>query len=326
MPSFSYRREQHPEAHIEVLHLCWQGASPAESASISLAPEMGSNLLSLAIGGQEYLVAGDPSGGAWQVLGTPILYPMPNRVRDGQFSFDGRDYVFPPNNGPNFIHGLVRDRPWACDAPRLGEDRISVTTRFRFEPASPAYALFPIRNTLELTYTLRPDAVRLDFTVFNEDQGLRLPFGLAIHPYFAIIGEREQVRIQSPARYWMEAVHLLPTGRLLDISDGPADLRRPTPLSALALDDVFCGLSSQTPQVIYYDAIGTRLLLRASDLFTHSVIYTPPGRPFFCIENQSCSTDAHNLYAQGLQEAAHLTILEPGQACSAWIELTVRPL
>lgn len=326
MPRFTYRREWHPEANLEVLRLRCQGASPADCASLAFAPEMGSNLLSFSVKGQEYLVAGDRANGVWQLLGTPILYPMPNRVRDSRFSFDGRDYIFPPNNGPNFIHGLVRDRAWVCDPPRISEEAIAVTTRCRFAPDSPAYALLPIRNTLELTYTLRPDAVRFDFAVYNEDEAQRLPFGLAIHPYFAIIGAREQVRIQSPARYWMEAVDLLPTGRLLTLDDGPVDLRQPTALSALALDDVFYGLSSRTPQAIYYDAIGTQLLLMASDLFTHTVIYTPPGRPFFCIENQSCSTDAHNLYARGLQRAAHLTILDPGQACAAWIEFAVRAL
>jgi aldose 1-epimerase len=53
------------------------------------------------------------------------------------------------------------------------------------------------------------------------------------------------------------------------------------------------------------------------------VVYTPPERPFFCVENQSCSTDAHNLYSQGLQEAAHLTILDPGDSLAAWIEIAV---
>ena len=36
-----------------------------------------------------------------------------------------------------------------------------------------------------------------------------------------------------------------------------------------------------------------KLTLFADDFFTHSVVFTPTGRPFFCIENQSCSTDAH---------------------------------
>ncbi|MHB1318245.1 MAG: aldose 1-epimerase, partial [Anaerolineae bacterium] len=77
---------------------------------------------------------------------------------------------------------------------------------------------------------------------------------------------------------------------------------------------------------IRYAALDKKLTLFADDFFTHSVVFTPTERPFFCIENQSCSTDAHNLYAQGLQEAAHLTILEPGESLSASITFQVSDL
>jgi len=121
----------------------------------------------------------------------------------------------------------------------------------------------------------------------------------------------------------MEAEDLLPTGRLFDLEEGSADMRNPTPLSALDLDDVFWGLEPSQPQNIYYDDIGKKVTLTASEFFTHSVIYTPPSQPFFCIENQSCSTDAHNLYARGLTEESHLTILDPGESLSAWVDISV---
>jgi aldose 1-epimerase len=51
--------------------------------------------------------------------------------------------------------------------------------------------------------------------------------------------------------------------------------------------------------------------LEASEIFKHMVVYTPSKRDFFCLENQTCSTDAHNLYEKGFTEEAHLLILEP---------------
>ncbi|GAG43851.1 unnamed protein product, partial [marine sediment metagenome] len=59
-----------------------------------------------------------------------------------------------------------------------------------------------------------------------------------------------------------------------------------------------------------------------SDLFTHSVVYTQQTG-HFCLENQTCSTDAHNLHARGLRKEAHLTILRPGESLTAWIEIVV---
>ena len=55
---------------------------------------------------------GRPSGN-----GTPILFPFPNRIRGGRFSWQGRDYQLPPevvgfDNTGNAIHGFVINRPW----------------------------------------------------------------------------------------------------------------------------------------------------------------------------------------------------------------------
>ena len=326
MSPYTYRYERHHATGWNVLHLFYEGAAPHERTHVALVPEMGANLLAFDVGEHAFIVEGDRTNGRFALLGTPILYPTPNRVRGARFTFDGREFTFPPNNGRNFIHGLVRERPWECDTPHIGDESIRVTARYRFLPGDEAFALFPIRNTLEVTFTVRPRTVRFDFTIYNEDTSQRLPFGLALHPYFAILGDRSQVRIQVPAQRWMEAEDLLPTGRLLPLEEGPADLRKPTSLEALNLDDVFWGLTSQAPQIISYEAIGVRLVLSASEHFTHSVIYTPKGRPFFCIENQTCSTDAHNLYARGLEREAHLMILNPGEAMAAWVQYTLTNL
>jgi aldose 1-epimerase len=287
---------------------------------VQVAPELGCNLLSFVVDGTDYLYAGDQEPQP-KLLGSPILYPTPNRVRAGRMSFEGRSFVFPPNMAGNFIHGLVRDHAWEAEPSVVDGERVSLTARIAFAPGAPIYDLFPIRNSLRVTYTVSPGAVRMDWLVTNEDPALRLPFGLAIHPYFPIIGPRASVRITVPARKWMPAVDLLPTGKLVDLEKAPADLRRATSLGKLNVDDVFWGMAPDKPAAIDYDSTGVRLTLAASELFTHAVVYTPQGKGFFCIENQSCSTDAHNLYAQSLQKAAHLTILEPGESLAAWIEL-----
>jgi aldose 1-epimerase len=319
MATGTYQYERFGTQGWRAWRLRCQGADGGLPTEACFTPEVGCNLLSFSVSGTEYLqaIAADAS-----ILGTPILYPTPNRVKDAQFSFGGRTFRFAPNNGPHFIHGLVRDIPWQCDEPRPCEGGVSATARIAFRPGTAQYERFPIRNTLELTYILTPGKLRLEFKVHNEDRQL-LPFGLAIHPYFVILGSRDQVRIQAPVQKRMEAIGLIPTGRLLDLSASAADLRRPVSLEALDLDDVFWGVAPGQPHTIYYDSNGQRLSLRASELFTHSVVYTPRSKPYFCIENQSCSTDAHNLHARGLLQEAHLTILEPGQTLSAWIEFAV---
>jgi len=324
MAQFTHSFDQHPDTGWHIVRLsCIEADSSEPQAVAQFSPDVGSNLFSLQVGGTEYLVGMIEHQGKPMILGSPILYPSPNRVRNAQFTFDGRTFKFEPNDGTNFLHGLVQREPWVCDRPIATTDGVSVTTRITFEPNKTIYDLFPIRNTLELTYTLKSDGIRFDFQVRNEDMQHRLPFGLGIHPFFRVIGPRDSIRLQVPAKKWMEAVDLLPTGRLLDLEDSPADIRYPTPLSEINLDDVFWGMEPDEPQVIYYDSIGKRVTLAASDFFTHTCVFARPQYPFFCVENQSCSTDAHNLFAQGLEKEAHLAILEPGESLSAWIEITV---
>src|SRR5260370_8872909 len=46
--------------------------------------------------------------------GIPILFPFPNRIRGGRFTWDGKDYHLPCNegNGKNAIHGFACQRTW----------------------------------------------------------------------------------------------------------------------------------------------------------------------------------------------------------------------
>ena len=236
MNRYSHVTETHADTGLELVRLtCEADASRTE---IAFAPAMGCNIMSFVVDGREYLVA----SGDGRVLGTPILYPMPNRVRNAHFEFDGHSFDFEPNNTGNFIHGLVRERPWAVDEPVITNEGIACTMRFVFAPGCEAYDLFPISNTLTLKLTLSPHKLRFDWTIENQDESRRLPFGLAIHPYFAIQGERARVRLQVPAQKAMEAVDLLPTGKLIDIEDTPLG-EEPVRLSELDLDDVFLGMA-----------------------------------------------------------------------------------
>jgi aldose 1-epimerase len=326
MSQYTHSYETDPKTGQPALKMAVHSDDPASSTAMAFAPTVGSNLYSFEVGGTEYMFGLASMGGQTRIMGSPILYPMPNRVKNATFTFDGRVFTFEANERTHFLHGLVQRANWQVDAPVETESGVSVHTSIVFAPGTPVYERFPIENRLDLVYRLEPKKLHYAFTVTNTDAVYRLPFGLAIHPFFAVHGPRESVTIQCPATKWMEHETLMPSGRLIDIANGPADISKPMPLSVLNLDDVFYGLERSRPQVICYNSLGKKLTLFADDFFTHSVVFTPSERPFFCMENQSCSTDAHNLYAQGLQDAAHLTILEPGESLSASITFQVSDL
>jgi aldose 1-epimerase len=121
----------------------------------------------------------------------------------------------------------------------------------------------------------------------------------------------------------MEAEDLLPTGKLKALDGSPYDLRVPVSLANLRLDDVYWGMLPEHAPGYEARDKGLKVTLGASKEFTHMVVYTPPGKPFFCMENQTCSTDAHNLHARGLQKEAHLLIVDPGKSLSGWLYVKV---
>jgi aldose 1-epimerase len=59
--------------------------------------------------------------------------------------------------------------------------------------------------------------------------------------------------------------------------------------------------------------------------FTHLVHYTPRGERFFCLENQTCSTDVHNLHAKGFTEAAGLKTVAPRAVHRGAVRYVVGP-
>src|SRR5271166_1661547 len=88
-------------------------------ASAAVLPSYGFNLfdLRLPLAGEVRPVlvtasdfADSPQSAAGN--GIPILFPYPNRIRGGTYSFHGRTFKLPLNNGPNAIHGFAVDAPW----------------------------------------------------------------------------------------------------------------------------------------------------------------------------------------------------------------------
>ncbi|HEY0714076.1 MAG TPA: aldose 1-epimerase [Polyangia bacterium] len=286
-------------------------ASGIQEAAI--APAAGSNLFSWSVDGEELLL--QPAR-LWDLrehhAGTPIMFPTVNRVRDSRMSFEGRDFVFEPNLGSNFIHGLARHCRFEVTALYTTADAAVAETTLDWNATQPAFARFPIRHRLTLRYHLDASGMRIGYRVENLDDA-RLPYGFGLHPYFRVPGRREDVTIAAPLDAHMEADAWLPTGAILPVEATAFDLRRGATLSALNLDEAYVGMA---PGKAASFALGPGKLtvqLSGSEQFTHLVVYTPADRGYFCIENQTSSTDAHNLWARGKTAESHLLVVGPGQ-------------
>ena len=309
---FSAHKETDAPSGFEILVLRYEDPKePTRSLEARIAPAAGGNLFSLKIGEDELLVQAPKLADlATSAAGTPVLFPMPNRVRDAAFVFEGKRFAFTANSDANFIHGLVRRRPWQAGQPAAGRSSASASAWIDWDATQPEFAHFPLEHRLTLTFTLTRGGLQIEYAVENRGSG-RLPFGFGLHPWFRVPGAREAVFLKIPAAQRMEAEAKLPTGKLLSVQKTPFDLRKSTALAGLDLDDVYFGLTPAAAPAFEWRDRGVQVVLGASRQFTHVVVFTPPARPTFCIENQTSSTDAHNLHARGLAREAHLIVVEP---------------
>jgi aldose 1-epimerase len=275
-----------------------------------LVPAAGCNLYSIEFDGVELLrkpkSLKELPGFAY---GNPVLYPTPNRIRGAVMQWDGATYTFPDNNNGNFLHGLVHSIEWRVDKVTTDATTASILCSVEFKPGTTRYDLFPFAHTLHLKTTVRDGSARFEYTVENTGDK-PLPFGVAFHPWFLNHGSREDIYLTVPATHIFESVDLLPTGKLIPLDGSPFDCRKPRKLQGFVVDDVWHGLTPGEPAVIDYRAAKLKISLPATADFKNLVVYTHQPDTF-CVENQTCSTDAHNLHTKGLVKEASLQVVPP---------------
>ena len=255
--------------------------------------------------------------------GIPILFPFPNRIRAGRFTWEGRDYVLPgTDKWGNAIHGLCMDRPWRV--VRQSDD--FVTGQFQLSVDAPdRRSLWPSDFVIEVDYELVRSRLRARFRISNPSNQ-RLPWGLGTHPYFKVpLGQDSRIAnclIEVPAQKLWELENCLPTGQMISVGEHN-DLRDGAYLSTLKLDDVYTELECDGPQfdcLVLDERAGLQVTLTCPPIFREIVAFTPPNRAAVCLEPYTCPTDAVNLQAKGLNTGWR--VLGPGQEFHTWIDLS----
>lgn len=302
----------------------------AGGSHAAIVPALGCNCISWQVAGREMLysppmteLAERPTRG-----GIPVLFPFPNRIRAGRFTWAGRDYQLPCNDSTqaNAIHGFTPRVPWRvqeCSAESTCGHFVAEFIGSR--DAKVDGSLWPGDPRMTLKIVLHEHSLRLEATVTNK--GLEpLPFGLGYHPYFAVsAGDR----VETPARGRWELDASLPTSTITPV-DESFDLRHARPVEELTLDDVYTDFPAVLPG---HDGLvergrlllaeGGSVSVRASPEFRDFVVFTPPHRKAVCLEPYTCPTDAINLADRGM-DVGWLTIA-PGASWSGNVEFRFEP-
>jgi aldose 1-epimerase len=267
--------------------------------------------------------------------GVPILFPFPNRIRDGRFRFGGKEYELPRNDPAkkNAIHGWAPRFPWRVTGYGAESDGGWVHGDFRPSIDAPEVRhLWPSDFLLSVVYRFTERALRVETSVRNVGDG-SLPFGLGFHPYFRFPcadATVERYRLLAPARSVWELVENLPTGAKEGVTDD-LNWNAPRPVNSTALDTLYTDLGAVAERgdgMILRAAIGHvhhpgAVQIWTDPCFGESVLFTPPHRQALCVEPYTCATDAVNLAARGID--AGWRVLEPGGKWSAAVEFRWEP-
>lgn len=242
--------------------------------------------------------------------GVPILFPFPNRIRDGRFIHGGREYQLPKNDATraNAIHGFAPRNAWQMRGYGADSESAWVHADFGFpKDASEAEHLWPGSGTLSVIYRLRPDRLRIEMQVGN-DGTESFPFGVGLHPYFRLPVPDEDVSryvLHAPARSLWELQDNLPRGEKSPLPD-EANWNRPRLLASAKLDHVYGDLGAihEDPDglllraTIGHDDLDGRLEVWTTADFRESVLFIPVHRRAVCVEPYTCVTDAVNLHSK----------------------------
>lgn len=282
-------------------------------------------------------------GGNWHVLseppdaesfatrvgryGVPLMYPWPNRIRGGTFTFEGREYTVPVGGrGPHAIHGISRERPWNVDPS--GADEKAAFCRAHVRTGESPDDVWPFQSELSFEYRLRGRTLSMRAVATNLGSN-RMPMGFGIHPWFDVpFGSaltRDEMEIRANAgTYWELDETLCTTWSVRPASEG-IDLRDWSPIAGRFIDDVYADLQLDGGWFIAEvrdPANGRTIAVRSDAAFREHVVFAPLHSAVVCLEPYTCTTDAFNLNARGLD--AGTIVLAPGQTWSGTIEIEAR--
>lgn len=228
------------------------------------------------------------------------LVPYSNRLGHRRFRWHGQAFEVQPNFDaatPHALHGVGWRRAW-----RVASSTSSCVDLALLHRADVDWPFaFEATQRLEL----RGDTLTMHLAVRNTDARTQ-PVGLGWHPYFT---RRAGARLSATVRTRSEkGADALPTH---EAAHAPFDAAR---IDALDVDHGYAGWDGAA--TIDDDAFAIELRASVDRL----VVFTPPGREFFCVEPVTHATNALN----AADPCAHGVIaLAPDQAMTATATLQV---
>jgi aldose 1-epimerase len=241
-----------------------------------------------------------------------FLFPFPNRLKNGKYTFEDKVYEFEQNdseNRPNALHGSYHDQKFNLSRFQTFDDKAEIDFSYQAGGNDSSY---PFAFKLCITYTLHySEGLTINTKVTNVGNG-NMPVGFGWHPYFKSVDKIDQMLLHFPDSESIEFdSNMIPTGKLIPNTlfktndsvgstqlDNSFRLINPDKKTAVSLID-----PEHNVRINVWQETG-------EDKFDFFQTYIPPHRKTIAIEPMTCAPDAFN-------NKMGLNILKPQQILEA---------
>ena len=235
-----------------------------------------------------------------------ILFPFPNRIKDGKYTFMDEAHQLPLNEPSvhNAIHGSVYNKEFTVSSIDTKENAATIVLTYASNGTLPG---FPFAFELKLTYQISVSGqLVLKFDVLNTGNS-PFPYGFGWHPYF-LTEQLAADRLAFPSKEFYEC-----DNRSIPVNT----VSSPLSASFIMEDKLFDDAYSVHQGDCRFDSTRYQLHLNFGTTSEgYLQVYTPPNRKSIALEPMTCIANSFNTKI-GLLE------LLPGTSSSWSIQMNV---
>ena len=232
-----------------------------QGCTATIAPEKGATVVSLTREGEEYLYRDEQNlrSSERPRCGIPFLFPIFGRLKEGRFSWKGREY-------PMEIHGFAHTSVWRA------EQQCSDKLVLSLEHNAQTWSQYPFAFRMELTFQVREGSLIIHPSLRNQGQE-PMPFQYGFHPYF-LTPDPESVRVETHANFFMDGQSEQP--RPFGQGQGGIVLAE----GAGEAGGAFLGVEG--PSVV--DLGDRKVTISQNGDYPTLILWTQAGKTFLCVE------------------------------------------
>ena len=306
---FSHREEKRDDRLLDIL-------TDEENGLRIIVSRLGAELISLARRDKSGEWIGflyrdnditKPSQG-WANHATVMGYFL-HRLKDGRSLYRGQEIT-------GGTHSFLRTKTW-----RLVENRIeNGTLKYRITPEDFSTIEYPLKVSLDLTYTIDVNSVRIAFDFKNDEPNLIAHVGFGLHPGFAATSF-ESFHLQMPAGKYRR--HFSPdnylSGETEDVNFGGGEM--PFAKDKLPGSYILELIDVPDRQLVYVDPPSRRSVTLDLTGVPYLTLWSDGG-PFLCLEPCWGLNDHHQQRA--FEDKEGIQAIPPGKQLGASFVITPR--